>query len=132
MNKELHKRLEEAAMKSVHRQYKCKGEYPCIKHMYCEMCEGHNTPFDCLECGAGDFKEGFLAGAQWADQHPVNPWHDASKELPKMSGLYLVYNGRTFRTIGYNKEQNCWCVSLWVIAGDIKYWMPIPELPKED
>lgn len=64
MNEE-RKRLEEAAKKSVQHQYNCKGEYPCTKHMYCEICEGHNTPYDCCECGAGDFKEGFIAGAEW-------------------------------------------------------------------
>lgn len=119
----------EAAKESVHRQYNCKGEYPCTKHMYCEMCEGHNTPYDCCECGAGDFKEGFLAGAQWADQHPVNPWHDASKELPKKDGRYLI------------KEYDGYLCALSFVDGDwktfglqrdIKYWMPIPEIEKED
>lgn len=74
-------------------------------------------------------EDAYRKGAQWADQHPVNPWHDASKELPKENGKYLVkaFNGYLcalrfidggWNTFGYQS--------------DIKYWMPIPEIEKED
>lgn len=77
----------------------------------------------------GEKFDAFQKGAQWADQHPVNPWHDASEELPKENGKYLIkaYNGYLcalsfidgdWKTFGYQS--------------DIKYWMQIPEIEKED
>lgn len=64
-NEELRKQIKDAAKKSVHRQYNCKGKYPCANHKYCEMCGGHNTPYDCCECGAEDYYNGFIAGAEF-------------------------------------------------------------------
>ena len=31
----------------------------------------------------------FLAGAKWADEHPVNVWHDASEEPERRNGGIL-------------------------------------------
>lgn len=53
----------ERAKESVRKHYNCNGEYPCRDSGYCEMCGGHNTPYDCCECGAGDYLEGYIAGA---------------------------------------------------------------------
>ena len=52
--------VEEAARDAIHAHYKCNGEYPCGERDYCEHCNGHNTAFDCCECGADEFKEGFI------------------------------------------------------------------------
>lgn len=58
--------IEKAAMEAVQNHFQCNGEYPCEERDYCEFCNGHNSAFDCKEdCGADDFNEGFLAGAQW-------------------------------------------------------------------
>lgn len=57
--------VEEAAKNAIHDYYKCNGEYPCGERDYCEHCNGHNTAFDCCECAADEFKEGFIAGAEW-------------------------------------------------------------------
>ena len=63
--------LEEAAREKIHAHYNCNGEYPCGERDYCEHCNGHNTAFDCCECGADEFKEGFISGAEWqAKQSP--------------------------------------------------------------
>ena len=53
--------VEEAAREAIHKHYNCNGTYPCSEREYCEHCNGHNTAFDCCECGADEFKEGFIA-----------------------------------------------------------------------
>lgn len=58
-------KLEEASKEAIHTHYNCNGKYPCGERNYCEHCNGNNTAFDCCECGADEFKEGFIAGAEW-------------------------------------------------------------------
>lgn len=82
----------------------------------------------------------FLTGAQWADQHPVNPWHDASKELPKVDEKHkyaLVVVARPDNRVHFA----CYSHAGFFVnesfygefeINDVKYWMEIPELPKED
>lgn len=53
----------ERAKESVRKHYNCNGEYPCHNSGDCEMCRGDNTPYDCCGCGAGDYFEGYIAGA---------------------------------------------------------------------
>lgn len=31
-----------------------------------------------------DYKDAFIEGADWADSHPVNVWHDASNEIKEL------------------------------------------------
>ena len=77
MNRET---IKKAAKEAVQNHFQCNGEYPCEERDYCEFCNGHNSAFDCNEdCGADDFNEGFIAGADWR----INSvWHDVQKELP--------------------------------------------------
>lgn len=60
--------VEEAAKEAIHAHYNCNGKYPCGERDYCKHCNGHNTAFDCCECGADEFKEGFIAGAKWMEE----------------------------------------------------------------
>lgn len=63
-----------------------------------------------------------------------NPWHKTSEELPKNGGHYLCMDE--------NKHivQLAFCGTKWVNTSQfididlylVKYWIPIPELPKED
>ena len=53
----------ERAKESVRKHYNCNGEYPCHNSGDCEMCRGCHTPYDCCGCGAGDYLEGYIAGA---------------------------------------------------------------------
>lgn len=53
----------------------------------CELMEGKNTPYDCMECAGDDFRRGFEAGAKYADENPkqglVNlskMWHPVEEE----------------------------------------------------
>lgn len=68
--------IEQAAKETVQDLFQCNGKYPCEERNYCEFCNGHNSTFDCKEdCGADDFNEGFIAGAQWR----INSvWHKPS------------------------------------------------------
>ena len=76
---------------------------------------------------------GFEAGVKWADAHPKSPWISTDKYLPKEGGHYLCNDGDSH-------------ISTLVFRGDkwvnirtfndiplevVKYWMPIPKLPKE-
>lgn len=86
--------VEEAARDAIHAHYKCNGEYPCGERDYCEHCNGHNTAFDCCECGADEFKEGFISGAEW--QSKQSPWISVNERLPEPNKLVLcrmVSNG---------------------------------------
>lgn len=65
----------ERAKESVRKHYNCNGEYPCHNSGDCEMCRGYNTPYDCCECGAGDYIEGYIAGA--IDQRKIDEIHKA-------------------------------------------------------
>lgn len=37
-----------------------------------------------------DIKQAFEKGAEWADNHPVNVWHDASEEPKEKSKIAIV------------------------------------------
>lgn len=69
--------IEKAAIYAIHQHYNCNGKYPCTERDYCRFCAGSNTSYDCNECGADDFSEGFSAGANWR----INSvWHPISEE----------------------------------------------------
>ena len=91
MNRE---EIENAAKEAVQNHFQCNGKYPCEERDYCEFCNGHNSAFDCKEdCGADDFNEGFIAGAQWR----INAvWHDTG-EIPKEGEhIVIVMENRCF------------------------------------
>ena len=75
----------------------------------------------------------FTAGVKWADANPKSPWISTDKYLPRQGGHYLCNDGDSH-------------ISTLVFRGDkwvnirtfndiplevVKYWMPIPKLPKE-
>ena len=121
MKKDMKQTVEEAARDAIHAHYKCNGEYPCGERDYCEHCNGHNTAFDCCECGADEFKEGFISGAEW--QSKQSPWISVNERLPEPNKLVLcrmVSNGdrHTLRQtedlnlrIGTATSVTCGCTS---------------------
>ena len=125
--------VEEAARDAIHAHYKCNGEYPCGERDYCEHCNGHNTAFDCCECGADEFKEGFISGAEW--QSKQSPWISVNERLPEPNKEVLLYDKNPIRHYvigwlrkdkGYNKGM--WALSNgWIEDKDITHWMPIDE-----
>ena len=87
--------IEEAAKEAVQDHFQCNGKYPCEERDYCEFCNGHNSAFDCNEdCGADDFNEGFIAGAQWR----INSvWHDRAEKADTSKELILMYSNGSVR-----------------------------------
>jgi hypothetical protein len=61
-------------------------------------------------------------------------WIGVKDRLPEdNSGLLLVYNSR-LKKIGTSYwNEGIWCGGTWPVTSQfITYWMPIPELPKEE
>lgn len=63
-----------------------------------------------------------------------NPWHKTSEELPKEGDVCLVIfkpkeGGRMLLMLSF---QDGYFNDFRAIEGCYEYWMPIPELPKED
>ena len=86
---------------------------------------------DLLECA-------FWKGAEWADKHPVSPWHSvADGDLPKESKgdlfnltlLICMPNGRMFPAY-YDIKENIFADEFNEVI-EIAYWMKIPKLPTE-
>lgn len=133
MKKDMKQTVEEAARDAIHAHYKCNGEYPCGERDYCEHCNGHNTAFDCCECGADEFKEGFISGAEW--QSKQSPWISVKERLPEPNKEVLLYDKNPIRHYvigwlrkdkGYNKGM--WALSNgWIEDKDITHWMPIDK-----
>lgn len=54
------KTIEEAAREAVRKEYLCES---CPNKDACDFCGGENTAFDCCECPADSYEDGFKAGA---------------------------------------------------------------------
>ena len=122
--------VEEAARDAIHAHYKCNGEYPCGERDYCEHCNGHNTAFDCCECGADEFKEGFISGAEWHSKQ--SPWISVNERLPEESGYYFITDGAVVEKVYFFKKWNKFAElgeysHLFYDEGVIKAWLPIPS-----
>jgi hypothetical protein len=122
--------VEEAARDAIHAHYKCNGEYPCGERDYCEHCNGHNTAFDCCECGADEFKEGFISGAEW--QSKQSPWISVKDKAGCDTSddcIVMVANGDIFKA--YFSSKNKWMKSNGgyydEVIDDVVAWMPIPS-----
>lgn len=122
--------VEEAARDAIHAHYKCNGEYPCGERDYCEHCNGHNTAFDCCECGADEFKEGFISGAEW--QSKQSPWISVKERLPEAFKLKLILlkDGQV-RIASINFQITCFWYDRETNESfdleDVVAWMPIPS-----
>lgn len=55
--------VEKAAKEAVRKEYLCEK---CAWNNDCDLCGGQNTAFDCCECPADSFLDGFKAGANFA------------------------------------------------------------------
>lgn len=118
--------IKEAAREAIHKHYNCNGTYPCSEREYCEHCNGHNTAFDCCECGADEFKEGFITGADW--QARQSPWISVEERLPEKNTVVLTRGAYGFLI--------CQLSSLgeWETGANVNkerlgitHWMPIPS-----
>lgn len=80
--------------------------------------------------GFGKLAPAFLEGAKFALE---NQWISVKKDLPKQGGHYLCNDGDShISTLAFRGDK-------WVNTRTfndiplevVKYWMPIPKLPKE-
>lgn len=62
-----------------------------------------------------------------ADAPTASPWHRV-EEPPKEEGKYLVYDGRGIYHVAWYGQRLGWCYD----PKFFRYWMPMPEPPKED
>lgn len=80
------KQIEKEANEAIHKHYNCNGKYPCKENDDCMYCNGQNTAYDCNECRADEFNEGFIKGVNWR----INSvWHDTN-EKPENDRAYLA------------------------------------------
>lgn len=126
-------KLEEAARQAIHDHYNCNGEYPFGERDYCKHCNGHNTAFDCGECSADEFKEGFIAGAEW--QQKQSQWINVEERYPSFDKdnnkdyLVRVSTGSIKKIIYYATSRlisrNRFEIEMdWTM---VTHWMPIPS-----
>lgn len=88
---------------------------------------------DALKLSAfGDFEyiniqEAFEEGAKWADEHPINMWHDTNEE-PRLNQWFLAQIGdNAFDTFVMEMDKNeDW--KEWSNGINIKRWAYIRDL----
>ena len=101
---------------------------------------------------AGDFSEeklqtyqnGFINGADWADNNPKSPWISVKDDLPcnhdnllesnysiQTHKVLVAYNnGKYYGFARMNKIIGIW--EWYDRSDDITHWMPIPKMTKEE
>ena len=52
----MNKTIEEAAKEAVRKEYLCEK---CAWKENCDLCGGENTAFDCCECPADSYEDGY-------------------------------------------------------------------------
>lgn len=119
MNKE---QIEQAAKQAIHEHYNCNGKFPCVYKDECMYHNGHNTSYDCAECGADNFNEGFIKGASWR----INSvWH-RTNERPENGRLILCIRGGGALALisGPNNSQFC----KYSYEYGFEYWAYVEDL----
>ena len=75
----------------------------------------------------------FLHGAEWADKHPVNVWHDASEEPDIGSNIVAIdKDGRLLGIQPYDDDYDRFGLEGWrrcvYLYNDIQKWAYISDL----
>ena len=76
------KTFNERSKEAIHRHYNC--NYPCECFNDCVYGCGSNQPYDCNECDAGAFSEGYYVGA--TDQRKI----DTEKALKWLKDMLIT------------------------------------------
>lgn len=118
--------VEEAAEEAIHKHYNCDGEHPCGECNYCMHFKGSNTSYDCCECGADEFNEGFIVGAEW--QAKQLGWISVVERLPTDDSDYIVLLSNGIIGVGiYDNEAEIWRINGIGIVDNVFLYMPIPS-----
>lgn len=84
------KTIEDAAREAVREEYLCES---CAWKDNCDLCGGENTAFDCCECPADSYEDGFKAGAAHLMSLPL-PSRMTEEEKKKINRLYVDVNDK--------------------------------------
>ena len=85
------------------------------------------------EIAISDHKDSFIEGADSSISNTKSPWISTDKYLPRNGGHYLCNDGDN------HISALAFCGDRWFNSRTfndiplevVKYWMPIPKLPKE-
>lgn len=98
------------------------------------------------EYDGNDLQNAFYTGAKWADNHPKSPWISVKDDLPYRHFELLEpiptenFKGETISVLVIDNKGYSWFdymvlyKNIWkwkYLESEPSYWMPIPELPKE-
>ena len=93
------------------------------KHTFYERIYEEGYYYDPRDC--------FEEGAEWADKHPINVWHDTN-DIPQKEELILI------QCFGFNFVLlvfQCYLANMWEVwcrEKDVKQWAYIRDLlPKQ-
>lgn len=118
--------IEKASIHAIRKHYGCAGKHPCSDLGNCRFCSGKNSAYDCNECGADEFNEGFIIDANWR----INiVWHDGSVKPDTDKGDLLVIVQDEFgKDICFRQD------AYYVLKYGCKRWAYIKDLipNKED
>ena len=80
-------------------------------------------------------RSAFLAGANWADENPKNPWHHIGDQMPKdREKIFFCKKDGAMYYGWFDERMQCFLTidpdcTKWTING-VTHWMPIPEIKK--
>lgn len=94
------KTTEDAAREAVRKEYLCEK---CAYQDDCDFCGGENTAFDCCECPADSYEDGFKVGAAYIMSLPLCD-RLTSEEREKIKGFY---DGETFGELDFIELISC-------------------------
>lgn len=111
-----------------------------IKKAVQEFIEERKTAIGRAKRGGWYFADIFEEGIKWADKHPKLSWINVENDLPynheelmsakcETKEVFVLKDSFGNPGIDYMiKENGKW---RWFYYSSTKYWMPIPEPPKE-
>ena len=102
------KTIEEAANEAVRKEYLCEK---CAWKDNCDFCGGENTAFDCCECPADSYEDGFKAGANYvygltlASRLTAEEKERVRRMYKELKSLYAEHKDSVFRWAEAYKRQ---------------------------
>lgn len=103
------KTIEEAAKEAVRKEYLCEK---CAWKENCDFCGGENTAFDCCECPADSYEDGFKAGANHVYGLPLSQRLTAEEK----ERVRAKYNGAKIGATEFDSPE---CADLMDMLEDI-------------
>lgn len=80
------------------------------------------------QCYSSDYCKG------WNDAvDNMSKWISVDERLPENQFLVLVYVHNSYELVHWNAYDEIWEHKFgWFNKGEVSYWMPLPEPPKEN